>query len=161
MKRKLQLWKKRKNTIDVFALTLNTAWNNIKLFLDDKDYRNTDINLLMVDPKLEGLEDIHSGWKDEAERIYKDIEHYIVNKEENLQARKIQIRVKKYKYGPCIHGYCINEKYLYFSLCRWDSTYGLVGDPCQYEYFDNPNDPQQQPYFKWWNNWINKFSIRN
>lgn len=153
--------KKNRQNVKIFALTLNTVWNNLKSFLQSGEYTNIDIKLLQVDLELEGLESIHSGWKEEAERNWQEINNYIRDNSDALTRMRISIQVKRYKHGPCIHGYMVNDKNLFFSHCIWKVGTGerveLVGDPSFYEHFDNREDEKQRPYFELFDNWFNHF----
>lgn len=172
----LELIKSRKRNrqhVRIFAITLASVWPRLKDILRNTDYSNLDIKLLQVDPILEGMEDTNPKWRGEAKYIFEDIQGFVESNSVELINRNISIKVKRYKYGPCIHGYLISEEYkllgktkigrenCFFSLCGWQSKVSgvieLEGSPNFYEEYNNRNDKTQRLYFDVFENWFNHF----
>jgi hypothetical protein len=153
--------KRDRQNIKIIALTLASVWPQIRDILRDNNYRNIDIKLLQLDPDLTDLDSIHLGWRKEVTQIHEHIENYLNSNKDDLEKRNITIEVKRYKHGPCIHGYLVNDKNLFFSLCKWETKSGgrieLEGHPNFYEHFDNREDEKQRPYFELFDNWFNHF----
>jgi len=156
----LRAGKKRQQNVKIFAMTLATVWPRIKEMLEKEDYRNVDIELLQVDPELERLQYINRKWETESKYIHSDIQDYKESNKDTLSEKKISIKVERYKYGPCIHGYLVNNDNLFLSLCQWkkrDGRIELEGHPFFYEHFDNRKDEKQRQYFELFDNWFNHF----
>jgi hypothetical protein len=154
--------KETNRRLDVFGITLHTAWPNIRQWLIDepKLLAGRTIQLRVLDPDF--LAGDASSWYDprwaaEAANVVADVDAYTRENADALSAAGISLQVTTYRLVPAVHGFRMSDGSYFVSIARWDAT-GTLGRPYQsYEYLPAGDDEgRSNQYKQLFDNWLER-----
>lgn len=91
-----------------------------------------------------------------AEISINKVNDYVINNRASLNQRNIKLEIKKYSELPKIHGFNVNDKYLFLSFTEFKND-ELTGGDNMYMFFKYVKDNSSMFYLSVFNSWFNYF----
>ena len=86
------------------------------------------------------INNLNAEWVDQSNMYYRAIKRYIEENDGELKRKSIEIKIKKYKHIPMLHGILINEEHLFLSHTTWDERDQITGALNYYTYYNSDSD---------------------
>jgi hypothetical protein len=121
------------NTLEFkyIGMTMFNAWGPLLSVLDNLrtiDANNVSLLITMLSSDWLRTNRIRSTWTPEqADNCAQQISSYVENHQE-LATRQWSVEVRRYAHMPCLHGVLLNDKYLFWGVCRWEQGQMYAGD---------------------------------
>lgn len=117
--------------IKYIGMTMFNAWNTLLSVLDNlrtTDTNNVSLRVAMLDPDWLRHNVVRKSWTpDQANGLAQQIASYLTQ-HPHLKDRGWSVAVRHYAHMPCLHGTLLNDKYLFWGLCRWQKQEMYAGD---------------------------------
>ncbi len=144
--------------LDVFGLTLITAWPQLKAWLAQPETPlGWTIRLLCLSPHManRGMPWIRSEWYENARGMIQEIEAYLVREEAAMLRRNVRLTLHTYDCIPALHGFYLGNETLFVSCLRWDAKNQFDDAHHFYEKFEGSDrSDRAEAYRKLFSNWF-------
>jgi hypothetical protein len=137
----------------VMGLTLYQMWEYMKNFINKSSIEKMNITFCMVDSSSPMIRDLGNNWNELSDGFYNSIQKYMKAHQDTLNERSINIKIKRYKHIPIIHGILINDEHLFLSYTSWTKKDQMQGASNDYFYY-NINNAIGKQHIKIFKNWI-------
>jgi hypothetical protein len=148
----------RETKIEVMGLTLYHMWEYIKNYINKSSIERMNIWFSMVDSSSPIIMNLDNNWDEVSDGFYNSIQKHIKIHNDDLEDRKINIKIIRYNHLPIIHGVLINEEHLFLSYTSWTRMDQMQGATNFYSYYNLKTQVGKYHIgiFKNWINHINK-----
>jgi hypothetical protein len=113
------------------GMTMFNAWGPLLSVLDNlrtSDAAKVSLSVAMLSAGWLGQRQIRKTWTPgQADNLAEQIGSYVQSHAE-LAERAWKVEVRRYEHMPCLHGVLLNDKYLFWGLCRWQDGEMYAGD---------------------------------
>ncbi|WP_428912153.1 hypothetical protein [Niallia sp. Krafla_26] len=143
-----------------FGLDLETVWPRLLInIINNREWDNITYKGLLINPLSEKINqycDVYIS-PSTASQVMKKLNTTIKKNKEYLVDRNIQIEFKTYDDLPIIHGFSINNRYLFFSLTSFEDG-ELTGGFGGYGYYESGKSGKTFEYFlESFKNWFDYY----
>jgi hypothetical protein len=145
-------------TVQVFGLTLFSAWTRFHPWLDHPDTAGWKVRMICLSPTIarRSLPGIPESWYREAENSIAQISDYREKKKADLERRELELTLEAYSSFPAIHGFYVGNGTMFISCSHWESSGDELAKPHHfYEKFDASDrslraEAYRQLFANWW-----------
>jgi hypothetical protein len=116
---------KRHRTLDVFGLTLFTAWGRLEPWLASEETKHWRVRLLCISPEfVTSHPSIPNSWAGDARAKIDDVAQFLATRGRELKERKVSIELVEYPFVPALHGFLLGNGELFISFTHWEHRAG-------------------------------------
>ena len=106
--------------------------NLLRRLKESGDLKSLKLEIVMLDPKWSGMVHINRTWPDKASTGLSTLEDVYRRYCIDSNTANVSLRLFKYEHMPNWHGFMINDRHLYLSVCGWMDGM-LLGGENEYE----------------------------
>ncbi len=145
-------------TIENLGLDHETVWPYLRdSILGAKNVRSVTCRMLIVDPEDERIREMSSEQVsvEMASLVLQKWRRYSERYGQELAERDVRVEYRRNPILPVVHGFALNRRKLFWSLCRLDAGRYLRGGDGFYHYCRaDPDDPVISHYFDVFGDWF-------